>query len=203
MLPAPRQPFDVPTWTQAKVHPDHHIQVARSLYSVPTQHLGQRVDVRVDRASVRIYRGGELVKMHMRVAPGKRMTDPRDYPEGKADYAMRSVERVSAQARARGAHVGDFIAKLLEGPLPWTKMRQAYGLVRLCDRYGNARVDALCGRALAFGVLDIGRIERMLKTAMQVESEGAREGRVVTRPIGRFARDPAVFTTRREDGGAR
>lgn len=157
MLPAPRQPFDVPTWTQAKVHPDHHIQVARSLYSVPTQHLGQRVDVRVDRASVRIYRGGELVKMHMRVAPGKRMTDPRDYPEGKADYAMRSVERVSAQARARGAHVGDFIAKLLEGPLPWTKMRQAYGLVRLCDRYGNARVDALCGRALAFGVLDIGR----------------------------------------------
>ena len=127
MLPAPRQPFDVPTWTQAKVHPDHHIQVARSLYSVPTQHLGQRVDVRVDRASVRIYRGGELVKIHMRVAPGKRMTDPRDYPEGKADYAMRSVERVSAQARARGAHVGDFIAKLLEGPLPWTKMRQAYG----------------------------------------------------------------------------
>ncbi len=25
-------PFDVPTWTEAKVHPDHHVQVARALY---------------------------------------------------------------------------------------------------------------------------------------------------------------------------
>jgi hypothetical protein len=148
MLPAPTQPFDVPTWTRAKVHPDHHVQVARALYSVPTKYLGQRLDVRADRGSVRMYCGSELVKMHPRVAPGKRVTDPRDYPEGKADYAMRSVERISAQARARGARIGDFVAKLLEGPLPWTKMRQAYGLVRLCERYGDrARHDVVDLRA--------------------------------------------------------
>jgi transposase len=206
MLPAPTSSFDVPVWTQAKVHPDHHVQVARALYSAPTAYLGQRLDVRVDRVSVRLYRGSDLVKVHMRVAPGKRMTDPNDYPQGKADYATRSVERICAQARARGGHVGDFVAKLLEGPLPWTKMRQAYGLVRLCDRYGNAKVEALCGRSLAFGVLDVGRIERMLKAATQVETEGVREGRIVALPTGRFARDPGVFTTRqpgREDGGAR
>ena len=182
------------------------MQVARALYSAPTAYLGQRLDVRVDRVSVRLYRGSDLVKVHMRVAPGKRMTDPGDYPEGKAGYATRSVERICAQARARGGHIGDFVAKLLEGPLPWAKMRQAYGLVRLCDRYGNAKVEALCGRSLAFGVLDVGRIERMLKAAMQVETEGVREGRVVALPTGRFARDPGVFTTRqpgREDGGAR
>jgi hypothetical protein len=205
MLPAPTAAFDVPTWTRAKVHPDHHVQVARSLYSVPTAYLGQRLEVRIDRVSVRLYRGSDLVKMHMRVAPGKRATDPRDYPEGKADYATRSVERICAQARARGGHVGDFVAKLLDGPLPWTKMRQAYGLLRQCDRYGNAKVDALCNRSLAFGVLDVGRIERMLKAATKIESEGEREGRVVTLPVARFARDPATFATRqpgREDGGA-
>src|SRR5205085_1927928 len=49
MLPAPSARFDVPTWTRAKLHPDHHIQVARALYSVPTAYLGQRLDVRVDR----------------------------------------------------------------------------------------------------------------------------------------------------------
>src|SRR5690606_30156099 len=34
MQPAPDELYDVPLWTDAKVHPDHHIQVARALYSV-------------------------------------------------------------------------------------------------------------------------------------------------------------------------
>jgi len=206
MQPAPTTPFDVPVWSQHKVHPDHHVQVARALYSAPTKYIGHQLDVRVDRSSVRLYRGSELIKIHPRVAPGKRSTDPSHYPVGKADYALRSVDAIRRRARDRGQHVGDFADKLLAGPLPWTKMRQAYGLVRLCDRYGDERVDALCARAIAFGVLDVPRIDRMLKAAMRVESEAATEGRVVQLPLGRFARDPASFVTRprsrRGDGGA-
>ena len=97
-------------------------------------------------------------------------------------------------------HVGDFVERLLAGPLPWTRMRQGYGLLRLCERYGAARVDALCARSLAFDVLDVGRIERMLKTAAKVETQGVARGQVVTFPIGRFARDAASFATRRCDG---
>lgn len=89
--------------------------------------------------------------------------------------------------------------------MPWTKIRQAYGLVRLCDRHGDERVDALCARAIAFDVLDVPRIDRMLKAAMSVESVAVTEGRVVQLPLGRFARDPASFATRpgssRRDGG--
>jgi hypothetical protein len=191
MQPAPLAPFDVPTWNRAKVHPDHHVQVAHALYSVPTAYLGQQLEVRVDRTSVRLYRGSELVKLHPRVAPGKRSTDPGDYPVGKADYAFRSVERIGAQARERGGHVGQFAERLLAGPLPWTRMRAAYGLLRLCERYGAERVDALCARALAFEVLDVGRIERMLKNAAKTESQAEARGQVVRLPLGRFARDPA------------
>jgi transposase len=204
MQPAPSVPFDVPTWTRAKVHPDHHVQVAHALYSVPTAYLGQQVEVRVDHASVRIYRGSELVKLHPRVAPGKRSTDAGDYPVGKADYAMRSLERIGTQATARGPHVADFVTRLLEGPLPWTRMRAAYGLLRLCERYGDARVDALCARALAFDVLDVRRVERMLKSTTQAETDAVKRGHVVQLPLGRFARDPSSFATKRrgEEGGS-
>ncbi len=106
MLPPPSAPFDVPTWTEAKVHPDHHVQVARALYSVPTRFIGRTVRVRADWSTVRIYLGTELVKAHPRVAQGKRSTDASDYPEGKATYALRSVEALLARAKARGAHVG-------------------------------------------------------------------------------------------------
>jgi hypothetical protein len=88
-----------------------------------------------------------------------------------------------------------FTERLLEGPLPWTKMRQAYGLLRLCDRYGRERVDALCARAIAFDVIDVPRIERMLKSAHKVEETAESTGRVVRLPAGRFARDPAAFAT--------
>jgi transposase len=206
MQPMPTERFDVPVWSKHKVHPDHHVQVARALYSAPTAYLGHQLDVRVDRTSVRLYRGSDLIKLHPRVAPGKRSTDPSDYPVGKADHARRSVDGIRARAREQGGHVGAFVDRLLEGPLPWTKMRQAYGLVRLCDRYGAARVDALCARALAFDVLDVARIDRMLKAATRVEADAAAEGRVVALPVGRFARDPSSFATRPpsspRDGGA-
>ena len=201
MQPAPATTFDLPSWSQHKVHPDHHVQVARALYSAPTRYIGQQLDVRVDRTSVRLYHGSDLIKVHPRVAPGKRSTDPRDYPVGKADYALRSVDTIRARARERGEHVGTFVDKLLAGPLPWTKMRQAYGLVRLCERYGAERVDALCARALAFDVLDVPRIDRMLKAATQVESEAVGDGRVVQLPLGRFARDPSSFATRSPSSG--
>jgi transposase len=195
MQPAPLAPFDVPAWTRAKVHPDHHVQVAQALYSVPTAYLGQQLDVRIDRSSVRLYRGSELVKLHPRVAPGKRSTDAGDYPVGKADYALRSADRLGVQARNRGTHIGQFTERLLAGPLPWTRMRAAYGLLRLCDRYGAERVDALCARALAFDVLDVRRIERMLKSAAKFESQAEARGEVVRLPLGRFARDAQSFAT--------
>lgn len=203
MRPAPSMPFDVPRWAKAKVHPDHHAQVGRALYSLPTQYIGKTLDVRVDRVMVRFYLGATLVKMHARVAPGKRSTDAADFPSHKAAYALRNVDAVRHVAQSKGEHVGAFATRLLEGPLPWMKMRQAYGLLRLCDRYGAERVDALCARALAFDVIDTGRIERMLKSAQSSETTAEATGKLV--PLsGRFARDASAFATRRNDkGGAR
>jgi len=195
MQPAPTTPFDVPTWTRAKVHPDHHVQVSRALYSAPTAYLGRELGVRVDRTTVKLYAGAECIKVHSRVAPGKRSTDPSDYPVGKADYALRSVDALRRRAREHGEHVGRLAERLLDGPLPWTRMRQGYALLRLCDRFGAARVDALCVRALAFDVLDVPRLERMLREARD-RAEIVADGKLLVLPPGRFARPSGVFATR-------
>lgn len=200
LAPPPQARFDVPVWSEAKVHPDHHVQVARSLYSVPTAYIGRRLDVRLDSKSVRLYAGTELVKVHARVAPGKRSTDPADYPRTKTAYALRSVDTLVAAARAKGEHVGAFAEKLLSGPLPWSKMRQAQALMRLCDRHGVDRVETACARAIAFDVYDVPRIERMLKLARWSEDAAEVNGKVVKLP-SRFARAADHFTTQRPKGG--
>jgi len=202
LQPVPTAAFDVPRWLEAKVHADHHIQVGRALYSAPTSLLHKTVDVRVDRRTVRIYFRNELIKVHPHVAPGKRSTDPTHYPVGKADYAMRSVDGVRAKAAGLDPHVAQFAERLLAGPLPWTKMRQAYGLLRLCERYGAPRVGAICERALSFDVLDVGRVERMLKSAVSDEQEATASGKLVALPA-RFARASEAFATvGSKDGGA-
>jgi hypothetical protein len=91
--------------------------------------------------------------------------------------------------------VAQFAQRLLDGPVPWLKLRQAYGLLRLCERYGHDRVNALCERALAFDVIAVPRIERMLKDARRTEDAAVAAGRVIVLPA-RFARDAATFATR-------
>lgn len=161
---------------------------------MPTAYIGRTLQARLDKKTVRLYLRGELIKCHARGAPGKRSTDVNDYPVGKAPYATRNIDSLLERSRELGEHVGLYAERLLSGMLPWTKMRQAYGLLRLCKRYGPERVDALCARALGFDVVDLPRIERMLKQARRDE-EAAPSGKVVSLPTSRFARDPAAFAT--------
>ena len=196
MQPAPLERFDVPLWTEAKVHPDHHIQVQRALYSVPHAYLGRRVRVRSDSRLVRIYLNTELIKMHPRVAPGQRSTDGNDYPPGKADYALRNVDALIERARKHGQYVGQYAERLLDYPLPWMKMRQGYQLLRLCDKYGRERVESTCCRALGFDVVDVPRIARMLKHAVRTEQQAEQDGKLKKLSSNpRFARAKELFKT--------
>jgi len=195
MLPVPAAAFDVPSWYDAKVHDDHHIQVAHSLYSVPTRYLGQRVRVRVDKSTVRIYIASEFIKAHPRKAPGQRSTDTGDYPVGKAPYATRRVDELIDMAGRYGVHVRLYAERLMGGPLPWSRMRQVYGLLRLCKKYGAARVEDACNRALAFDVLDVPRIERMLKSAYRAQEKAQAGGKLVALHPPRFAREREHFET--------
>lgn len=196
MKAPPTADFDVPLWVDVKVHPDHHLQVARALYSVPTRYLHKQVRARADRSLVKIYFGTELIKVHLRQPPGGRSTDPADYPTDKAAYALRSIDALLAKARERGAHVGQYAERLLGGPLPWTRMRQTYALLRLCEKYGDGRVEAICQSALTFDVIDVTRITRMLKAAASLPTAStATRSKVVQLPLPRFARPREHFET--------
>jgi hypothetical protein len=193
----PNAPFDVPMWIdKAKVHPDHHIQVAHALYSVPNRYLRKHVRVRADKTQVKIYFGTELIKVHPRKEPGGRSTDSSDYPADKAVYALRDVDTLVAKSKEKGLHIGIYAARLLGGPLPWTKMRQAYALLGLCQKYGEGRVEAICQSALAFDVVSVPRIAGMLKSAAKPMSPADTHGRVVPLPLPRFARPVGYFETR-------
>ena len=186
LLPAPSEPYDVPLWCDPKVGPDQHAQVAKALYSLPRDFRRKKVRARADRSLVRFYFNQELIKTHPRQPPGGRSTDANDFPPEKAACAQRDTAFLLRQAEQRGIEVGRFAKALLDGPLPWTRMRACFALLGLCRRFGDERVNETYKLAHAAQMYDVHRLERMLKLGPPAPKPEAPESNVV--PLARFLR---------------
>lgn len=203
LLPAPSDAYEIPLWAQPKVARDQHAQVDRALYSLPLEYRGKRLHARADRTTVRFYRGGILIKTHPRMAPGQRSTDAADFPPEKAAYAMRDLDFLKEQAALHGTAVGELATIVLDGPLPWTRMRRVYALLRLAQKFGSARVNTACRTALAFEMYDVRRLQRIIETGSEAgrapdAGRGAPPQRTATAPatvipIARYLRPPSQY----------
>ena len=93
---------------------------------------------------------------------------------------------------------------MLDHPLPWTKMRQAYALLGLVKRWGPERVEAACARALDAEAISVALIGRMIERATEANTT---DGAPPREPgPARFAREAEHFATARSkrlgaDGG--
>nr|QKY82448.1 IS21 family transposase [Arthrobacter sp. IN13] len=192
LLPAPAD-YDVPVFRQAKVHRDHHVEVGRALYSVPGDYIGQSVDIRADAQLVKIYHRGQLIKTHATTRPGSRSTDPGDLPADKSAYALRDISRLIRICAGYGPNTGIYAERIMDDPLPWTRMRAVYRLIGLARQYGPDAVEAACSRALDVDVVAVGKIASMLAKA----TENTAPVLPVPAPAGaaRFARDPSEYAT--------
>jgi Mu transposase-like protein len=168
LLPPPAALYEIPDWYDPKVGRDHLAQVAKALYSLPTRFIGKYLRARADRTLVCFYDQGILVKTHPRKPPGGRSIDPNDFPAHKSAYAMRDIAFLEHQATQHGAAIGHFAHQVLEGPLPWTRMRRVYALLALVRRYGESRVEQTCRLAVEAQMFDVRRLERMLQAATTV-----------------------------------
>jgi hypothetical protein len=192
LAPAPASPYDLPIYARPKVHRDHHIEVAKALYSVPGNLIGQRVEARADRSLVRVFYRGSLIKVHPRTAPGGCITDAADLPAERSTYALRDLDHLARMAADAGPAIGAYAAAVLDHPLPWTKMRQVYALLGLVKRWGPERVDAACARALEAEAVSVSLIGRMLDRGTESAPVPAS---VPSSRSGRFARDAGHFAT--------
>lgn len=204
LRPLERERYDPPHWSMCSVHPDHHIMVDKASYSVPSRLLRHKVWARVDSKLVRIYHDGELIKTHPRQPPGGRSTDHEDYPKELTAYTLRDPNRLIRQGAQHDQYIGKFMEQLLSGAFPWAKLRQAQKLLRLGDKYGWRRLAAACRRALAFEVINVYKVERILQQDLEhVHVFAATEGddeQVI--PIeSRFQRGAKSFSHRHSNTG--
>jgi hypothetical protein len=200
LLPYGGEPYNIPDWHTATVHPDHHISYRYAIYSAPYNACppGSKLEVRGDSKLVQLYHRGQLVKVHPRQPRGGRSTDPNDYPPELTAYTLRSPNYLRQKSAELGEAIGAFADKLLSGSMPWSKMRQAYKLLRMGEKYTPTRLNAACEKALAVDLIDVRRLERILLEALEEETMPVMTS---SAPPGRFARPGNVFAISSDNGG--
>jgi transposase len=201
LLPAPAEPYRVPAWSEAKVQRDFHVRAGNAFYSVPWRLAGQQVTVRADGMLVKIYHRGQVVRTHAQQPAGGRASDAADFPPGTDVYARRDVDKLAKMAAARGEAIGVYAARILDIPLPWTKMRAVCTLIGLCRTYGNEPVEQACAAALDLDVVSVPKIRSIVekgtgKQAAQAAARARQAGEAARQvTAARFARDPREFAT--------
>jgi transposase len=171
LVPLPARPFELASWSRAKVHPDCHVKVGPTLYSVPWRHIGTEVEGRETLTTVTIYSRGELIKTHARKEKGRR-TDYGDFPPDKVAF----LQKTPAWCRTRAAQIGPACVEVIAGllaPNVCYRLRAAQGILSLADRHGEDRTEAACGRALAAGDPSYKTIKGVLRAGTERDDQPA------------------------------
>ena len=195
LQPLPARPWELVSWTSARVHADCHLQVAGARYSVPYRYVGRQLDARLGQALVEIYDGATLVTTHPR-QEGGRATRLDHYPEAGQAFLRATPEACLQQAQGYGAAAATLVGELLATGL-LTQRREVQAILRLAERYDPARVDEACRRALAAGDGRYRTVRGILAGGYDLVAPAALPP---PHPAGALLRGPAAFAATTEAG---
>jgi len=169
LLPLPNEPFTLREIKLVKVHPDCHVTIDKSYYSVPYIYVGQTLDAYISERIVEIYRGQDLVATHEHSQElGKWHTRLEHYPEHKAAYLQRTPDHCRQVAARLGPATSQVVETLLSDR-PLYRLRSVQAILRLEEMVGAQRLEAACDRALYFGDSRYRRIKEILNAALDRE----------------------------------
>lgn len=171
LLPLPTVPFELATWSVAKVSIDYHVAVEKHYYSAPFQLIHQNLDVRLTDKTVELFAHGKRVAAHIRSPlPGRFTTLGEHRPKSHQRHLEWTPSRILSWAETIGPECGKLVGKIMENrPHPEQGFRSSLGIIRLAKAFGNSRLEAACQRALHFGACSYSSIHSILKSNLDAQ----------------------------------
>jgi transposase len=192
----PTRPYEFAVFQRGKkVHIDYHVEVDGHYYSVPYQHTGERVDIRLTASVVEIFLRGRRIASHLRsYVRGRHTTDPAHRPESHRRHLEWPPERIVSWAEKTGPETAAMVKGVMESrPHPEQGYRTCLGIIRLGKRYGEPRLEAACRRALSVRALSYRSVESILKNGLDRKPLPERGGRPLDRRHHENLRGPDYY----------
>jgi len=164
----PASAYEYAEWKKVRVNIDYHVAVDKHYYSVPYQLVKQELEARTTANTVELLHKGKRVASHRRSRRvGGHTTVTAHMPKAHRDYAEWTPERLVRWAGETGAMTAKLVETLLTSrPHPQHGFRACLGILRLGKRYGAARLEAACRRALVIGACSYKSVESILKNGL-------------------------------------
>jgi len=150
LRPLPDVPVQPATWTRLKLHGDCHVRFEKAYYSAPFRLIHRELWLKATDTSVKLYHNLELVAAHPRLRkPGARFTADEHLPPEAIAYKMQDPQWCLHQAESVGPDCHRLIQQLFADRV-LDNLRAAQGIIALSKKYGPARLEGACRRALFF-----------------------------------------------------
>ena len=171
LRPLPSKRYEYAQWRHATVNIDYHVAFHirnrhYHYYSVPYRFVRQAVTLRVTRNTLEIYCKSHRIAAHQRSdEPGKYTTLSEHMPDSHRRHLQWTPGRILSWAQTTGPACAQVVRTIMERkPHPEQGFRSCLGIIRLADRYGKHRVEAVCKRAIALSLESYKSIKSMLET---------------------------------------
>lgn len=169
LKPLPVGRYEFARYFTAKVNIDYHVAVEEHFYSVPHALVQQSVEIRATAGAIEILYRGRRVAAHVRGStPYGYTTLAEHLPAAHRAHLEWSPGRLVRWGEQHGIACAEIIRRILATrPHPEQGYRSCLGLLRLERRYGAARLEAACARALALGSARYLTVAEILKSRQE------------------------------------
>jgi len=145
----PAQPMVLAQFKPARVNIDYHVAFEGHNYSVPHQHVGAAVELRITASTVEVLLRRQRIAAHARVhRAGGFTTVPEHMPASHRAHRQWTPAKLIGWGERVGAATAGVVRWQMEHrPHPEQGYRACLGLMRLARQYGPERLEAACARA--------------------------------------------------------
>lgn len=153
MLPLPASDFEPAVWSVSKVGVDYLISDGRNKYSVPSNLIGEQVDIRTTSTMIEVFYHGSRVAAHCRFQTRQHdpIVKPEHMPPEHRKYLNYNAETFTKWATAVGPMTTKVIQHFLtSGKVPEQGYKACASLTKLANRYGDSRLENACRRILSY-----------------------------------------------------
>ncbi|MBU5431086.1 IS21 family transposase, partial [Kineothrix sp. MSJ-39] len=153
LAPLPATRFELSDWKTATVQFNYHISVDGMLYSVPYEYIKKKVDVRVTDTTIEIFYNHNRIASHRRLKgrTGQYSTITEHMPEDHQKYLEWNGDRFRKWAERIGINTYTAVNAILTSKrVEQQTYRSCMGLLKLAEKYSEAKLEAACKRALSF-----------------------------------------------------
>jgi transposase len=163
LKPLPVKAYEVATFKKLKVAPDYHLVIDHHAYSVPHTFVGETVDIRITAHIIEVFHQGQRIASHERQTKSGTTTVKDHQLPSHIYHQDWTQETALSWAQGIGQSTKSFLAeRFTHHHHRQQQYRYFLGMSKLARQFGSKRLEAVCKRALSYGITRYKQLRNLL-----------------------------------------